>query len=248
MKLLGLVMSLLVLLGCSSTADEVARRELSEIEKTAEIQMDATITQITGRLTAQAPTIAPSPTITPRFTRPPIATVAPGSTKTATPNPTLTLTPFPTTTPTPTPSPTPVPTATRTPTPTPTRTPIPTQTPIPLLLGQVYETADGVKVTLNTLVVTENEDSTEISISYTVENTTTVLKQEEAWKLFYQGTGGLYFGVLGNLLPEETKDRSFDLTAFAPNGLLVLAYPSEFSDSTWDQDDLIWNMSGFISN
>ena len=157
MKLFRLFIPVLVLVfvGCSSTADEVARRELTEIEKTAEIQMDATVTQITGQLTAEAPTIAPSPTITPRFTRPPIVTSSPDSTRTATPNPTLTLTPIPsptpTLTPTLTPTPTPVPTATRPPTPTPTRTPIPTATPIPLLLGKVYQAADGVKVTLNTL-------------------------------------------------------------------------------------------------
>ena len=87
-----------------------------------------------------------------------------------------------------------------------------------------------------------------MSISYTLENTSTVLKQENAWKLFYQGTGGQEFGVRGNLLPKESIDRSFELTAFAPNGLLVIAYPSEFSDSSWDSDDLIWNISRFLSN
>jgi len=242
MKWFILVISVLVLVACSSTVEEAARRELNEIKKTAEIQMDATVTQLTGRLTAQAPTIVPTPTITPKFTRAPFVTTPPDSTPTTTPD--ATLAPTPTSVPTATPAPT----ATKRPTPTPTRTPTPTATPIPLILGKEYQAPDGVKVTLNTLIVTGNGDATSVSVSYTLENTTTVLKEEKAWKLFYQGTGGLYFGVLGDLLPEESIDRSFELTAFAPNGLLVLAYPSEFSDSSWDEDDLIWNIGQLLPN
>ena len=76
-----------------------------------------------------------------------------------------------------------------------------------------------------------------------LENKTSVLKEEKAWILFYQGTGGLYFGVRGNLLPKESIDRGFSFSVIAPNGLLVLAYPSEFSDSSWDKKDFIWDVT-----
>ena len=116
-------------------------------------------------------------------------------------------------------------------------------TPVPRLLGQQYLSADGVNVTLTSLDVTGAGYITNVLIEYILENTTSETKEEKAWKLFYQGTGGVYFGVLGELLPNQSINRSFNLNAMAPNGLLVLAYPSEFSDSSWDGDDLVWNVT-----
>lgn len=228
MKLFSLAISVFVLLGCSVANNEIDQREPAGIEKSAELEVQTIVAQAAIQSvvesTAQAPTPTPMPT--------------------ATPIPT----PTPTARPTQTPSPSPTPTATRKPTPTPTQTPKPTATPIPRFLGQQYRAADGVYVTLKSLEVTEAGNATTVSISYTLINNSGDLKEEKAWKLFYQGTGGLYFGVLGELLPHQTIDRSFTFSAVAPNGLLVLAYPSEFFDSSWDQDDLTWNVVQLLAN
>jgi len=85
-------------------------------------------------------------------------------------------------------------------------------------------------------------------MSYTLTNPTGVLKEEKTWKLFFQGTGDLFFGVSGHLLPNQTIERNFTLTVTAPNGLLALAYPSEFRDATWDKDDLVWDVTRLLLN
>lgn len=195
---IGIGLSALVLLGCSTTLGT------PDIEKTAEFEVQAIVGQAADQIAAELTARPPTPTAVPLPTRTP--------TLTPTPTPTATLTP----------PPTPWPTATPTPTPTPTLipTPIPTPTPIPRLLGQQYLSPDNVSVTLKSLRVTGAGYAKNVSIAYNLENTTEDLKEEKAWKLFYQGTGGLYFGVRGDLLPGQSIDRSFTLTAIAPNGLL----------------------------
>jgi hypothetical protein len=79
-----------------------------------------------------------------------------------------------------------------------------------------------------------------VAVSYTLENKTKDLKEEKAWKLFHQGTGGSYFGFLEHLLPGKSIDRSFEFNAVAPNGFLAVAYPSGFFDISWDDDDVVW--------
>ena len=229
-KSFSLVVFVLVLAGCSFANNQIDPRESTDIEKTAEFEVQTIVAQ--AALQSVVESTARAPTTTP----------VPG----ATPIPT----PAPTSRPTQIPPPTPAPTATLkpTPTPTPTRTPVPTATPIPRLLGERYLASDGVYVTLRSLSVTEAGNSTTVSVSYTLTNTTGDLKEEKTWKLFYQGTGGLYFGVHGALLPKQSIDRTFSFSAIAPNGLLVLAYPSEYSDSSWDQDDLIWNVTQLLLN
>ena len=222
MKLFSLVIFLLVLVSCSSEPGT------PDIDRTAEFEAQLVIDRVAAQLTAQAPTPTASPTLPPRPTRAPFATSSPTAPPTPTPNPTPTRTPRPTPTPTPTPRPTP--------------------TPIPRLLGVQYRAADGVRVTVNSFSVTTVENSTTVSISYTLTNTTAVLKEEKLWKLFFQGPGDQIFGVGGNLLPKQSIDRNFTFGVVAPNGLLMLAYPSELSDITWDQDDLTWNMNDLLAN
>ena len=218
MKLFGLVISVLALVACSSTSGT------PDIEKTAEFEVQMIVAQaaeqVAAELTAQPPTQSPAP--------------LPTRTPTPTPPSTPTWTPVPTATPIPTPIPTLTP------------TPRPTSTPIPRFLGQQYLAIDNVTVTLNSLSATEVENATTVSVSYTLKNTTKELKEEKAWKLYYQGTGGLYFGVRGDLLPGQSIDRTFTLTAVAPFGLLMLAYPAEFSDNIWDGDDLTWDVTRLL--
>ena len=229
MKFLSVVFTVVVLVGCSSANSDIDRTEFTDTEKSVEFEVQTIAAQAARQSiidsTAQAPTLTPKPTATPR------PTVTPTSAPTSTPAPTAP------------PSPTATPTVTPKPTPIPTQTPKPTPTPVPRLLGQQYLSADGVNVTLTSLDVTGVGFSTTVLIEYTLKNTTSETKEEKAWKLFYQGSGGIYFGALGELLPNQSIDRSFTLSASAPNGLLVLAYPSEFSDTSWDGDDLVWNVT-----
>ena len=233
MKLPGLIIFVLVLVACSSTP------ETPDIEKTAEFETEAAVAEINARLTAQAPTLAPTLTLTPRPTRPPISTRPPGEASTPTPTVEPTATP--------TPTPTPTPSATLKPTPTPTRTPTLTPTPIPKLLGTEYVAADGVRITINSFDVTDSGDSSTFIISYTVRNPGSTLKQEKGWKLFYQGTGGKYFGVVANLLPDQSVDRNFTINTIKSAGYLRLVYPSEFFDEIWDDDDLVWSMNQLLA-
>ena len=227
MKFLSVVFTVVVLVGCSSANSDIDRIEVADAEKSAEFEVQTIAARAARQSIIDSTAQAPSPTPKP----------------TATPRPTVTPTSAPTSTPAPTAPPSPTPTLTPKPTPIPTQTPKPTPTPVPLLLGQQYLSADGVNVTLTSLDVTGVGFSTTVLIEYTLKNTTSETKEEKAWKLFYQGSGGLYFGLLGELLPNQSIDRSFTLSASAPNGLLVLAYPSEFSDSSWDGDDLVWNVT-----
>ncbi|MDA1128957.1 MAG: hypothetical protein O2913_09695 [Chloroflexi bacterium] len=110
-----------------------------------------------------------------------------------------------------------------------------------------YLAADGVLVTLKSFDVTDSGPDSSLTISYTVRNTTSTLKQEKTWKLFYQGTGGSFFGVLENLLPNQSIDRNFTVSTVESQNFLRLAYPSEFLDETWDNDDLQWNMNQLLA-
>lgn len=226
MKLFILIISAFLLAGCSFANNQIEPSELAEVEKAVELEIQTIAAQAAVQSvvdsTARAPTATPLP---------PAAPILP-------PAPALRLTP--------TPLPKQAPTPTREP--TPTRTPQPTPTPVPLVLNQAYKSADGVMVTLNSLSVIEAGNATTVSISYTLLNATEDPQEEKAWKLFFQGTGGLYFGFHGELTQNQSIDRNFTFSAVAPNGLLVLAYPSEFSDSSWDQDDLIWNVTQLLIN
>ena len=80
-------------------------------------------------------------------------------------------------------------------------------------------------------------------ISYTLKNTTQDIKEESGWKVFPQNGEGTYFGIQGELLPGREITRSFTFSIVAPNALLVFAYPSKITDSSWDEDDLTWIQS-----
>ena len=69
---------------------------------------------------------------------------------------------------------------------------------------------------------------TTVSVTYTLENDTSGLKEEKSWKMFYQGSGGQAFGFNGAILPNSSIDRSFTFGAVAPNGLLRLVYPAGY--------------------
>ncbi|MDA1129385.1 MAG: hypothetical protein O2913_11905 [Chloroflexi bacterium] len=160
---------------------------------------------------------------------------------TSTPTPTPTSTPNPTPVPSPTHSPTLKPTAV----PTPTPTPLPTSTPPPSRsLDQAYLAADGIEVTLKSLIVSEVGNVTTVSISYSLRNTTLDLKDEKGWKLYYQGNGGLpQYGFYGQLLPDQTINRSYTFNVETPDESLLVAYPSRFFDSRWDSSDLTWSIN-----
>ena len=191
--------------------------------------------EVVAQMTAQAPTFTPVPTITPTPTPTPVPT--------STPIPTPTLVPTPTAVPTPVPSPTPEPTSTPAPTPTPTQTPIPlpTSTPIPpRLFDEVYLASDGIEVTFESLELTKISIITTVTVSYSLKNPTQDVKRENGWKLFLTGAEGAHFGDQGQLLPGQTVARSYTFNVVSSNGLLVFAYPSNISDTGWDEDDLIW--------
>lgn len=102
------------------------------------------------------------------------------------------------------------------------------------------------KVTLKTLTATKLGNVTTVSVTYTLENDTSGLKEEKSWKMFYQGSGGQAFGFNGAILPNSSIDRSFTFGAVAPNGLLRLVYPADTLDESWDADDLIWDVTRLL--
>lgn len=152
--------------------------------------------------------------------------------------------PIPTSTPTTIPTPTSAPTPQPSPMPVPTATPVPTPSVTPRRLsGQPYLAEDGVEVTLTSLNTSVVGNVTTVSISYTLRNTTEDLKDEESWKLYYSGGGGLpQYGFFGQLLPGQTINRSYTFAVQSPDVPLVVAYPSRFFAETWEQGDLIWNV------
>ena len=79
-----------------------------------------------------------------------------------------------------------------------------------------------------------------VSISYTLKNNTQETKQENGWKVFIEEIEGPYFGLQGTLSPGQSINRSFTFNVAVPTGLLLFAYPSLLTDTTWDDDDLIW--------
>ena len=141
---------------------------------------------------------------------------------------------------TPTPIPTPTPTTVPTPVPTPTATPVPTPR---RLMGQAYIAEDGVEVTLTSLNTTIVGNVTSVTISYTLRNTTEDLKDEDSWKLYYSGGGGLpQYGFFSQMLPGQTINGSYTFNVQSPDVPSVVAYPSRFFAGTWQQGDLIWEI------
>ena len=81
---------------------------------------------------------------------------------------------------------------------------------------------------------------TTVSITYTLKNPAQDIKGENGWKVFPQDVEGAYFGIQGQLQPDQSVSRRYTFTVAAPSGLLVFADPSNITDSSWDEDDLTW--------
>ena len=110
-------------------------------------------------------------------------------------------------------------------------------------MGQAYIAEDGVEVTLESLNTTIVGNVTSVTISYTLRNTTEDLKDEDSWKLYYSGGGGLpQYGFFSQMLPGQTINGSYTFNVQSPDVPSVVAYPSRFFAGTWQQGDLIWEI------
>jgi hypothetical protein len=110
-------------------------------------------------------------------------------------------------------------------------------------IGPPYIAEDGVEVALTSLKTTVVGNVTTVTISYSLKNITGSLKDEESWKLYYANGGGLpQYGFFGQMLPDQTLNRSYTFNVQAPDVPSVVDYPSRFFDKTWQRSDLIWEI------
>ena len=109
------------------------------------------------------------------------------------------------------------------------------------LIDQVYLAQDGLEIVMNSLTVSKNGPVTSVSISYSLTNSSTVIREERGLKLYYSGGGGLpQYGFFGQVLPGQTISRTHTFQTEFPTVPILIAYPSRFFASTWEQEDIIW--------
>lgn len=179
--------------------------------------------------TTPAPTDSPTKTSTSEPT--PSTTTKPTTTSTETPEPTTTSTE--TSEPTPTETPTPNETST-----TPTETT--TTGPEWLEIGEAYEGANGLTVTLHSFDIQEKTGSFQYRIEYTLKNGTDSAKDEGAFKLY--GDEGLnQYGLFDKLFPGDETTRSYTFEAEKDVTFRVLSYhPDQFLAQSPPNDALTW--------
>jgi len=253
----ALIITLMLSTACGGMSD-------TDIDATVEARVELAKSSLIAPTPVQLPTYTPVPVPTPKIIEKIVVKEIPVERiveLTAVPLPTYTPAPVVIVVVTATPTRTPMPTATPPPTPIPTPdysgliarylenqpTPTATPTPIPRLLDVPYTASDGLTVTLTSFNFLVLDSITSVNLSYKLENDTLDLKNEQGWKLYYRDSGGLpQYGLFSQLLPGQTITRSYTFNVQAPEVPLVVAYPSQFSASTWQADDLIWKMSDIV--
>ena len=119
----------------------------------------------------------------------------------------------------------------------------PTSTPFiaKSLIGQEYLAQDGLAITMNSFTVSKNGNVTSVSISYSLTNDSTVIREERGLKLYYAGGGGLpQYGFFGQILPGQTISRTYTFHTELHAVPIIVAYPGRFFASTWESADIIW--------
>ena len=113
-----------------------------------------------------------------------------------------------------------------------------------LEIGTPYTAADGLTVTINSIVVTEKIGSFTYAVDYTLENQTMDVIDEGTFKLYFNDNTGLpQYGFFDKLFPGDSTHRSYVFEEVKSKVPTVLGYHHDhFFSDTPPAGSLLWEI------